>query len=178
MFSLESKFDRAYDRMGTNSKSNKQVSSVPKAQPDTDTAQIQKMIDNSIQGLVEEQRHLQKLQLEIKTLNKKHKDELTKVHQECSSIKSKLKLQNRVFEKIRLNSLRTHSVKAAVRHRELEYYTKRDFFQFMRKLRESFEIVMQLLKEAFKRDQKIANNLFESHFHPSGKGLTVATQCH
>ena len=92
MFSLESKFDRVYDRMGTNSKNHKQVSSVPKAQPDTDTAQIQKMIDNSIQGLVEEQRHLQKLQLEIKTLNKKHKDELTKVHQECSSIKSKLKL--------------------------------------------------------------------------------------
>ena len=83
-----------------------------------------------------------------------------------------------MFEKIRLNSLRTHSGKAAVRHRELEYYTKRDFFQFMRKLRESFEIIIQQLKEAFRRDQKIANNLFEAHFHPSGKGLTVATQCH
>ena len=48
----------------------------------------------------------------------------------------------------------------------------------MRKLRESFEIIITLLRDAFRRDQKIANNLFETHFHPSGKGLTVATQCH
>lgn len=40
MFSLESKFDRAYDKIGNVSKNQKQVSSVPTATPVGDTGQI------------------------------------------------------------------------------------------------------------------------------------------
>ena len=56
--------------------------------------------------------------------------------------------------------------------------TKRDFYDFFRKLRETFEIVFKMLKDAFKRDTFIVNNLYTTQIHPSGRGLYTRTETH
>lgn len=98
---------------------------------------------------------------------------MLKLNHESANLKKKVVDQTRLVEKVRLNSFQWTRDKAAVRHRELEYFTKRDFTAFQVKLRDSFEILIKMSKEAFKRDSKIATNLMESHLHPSGKGLLV-----
>ena len=118
------------------------------------------------------------MQYETKTAAKKSREEFAKLEIENAKIMKKLSDQSRLFDKISETSFKYHKDKAAVRHRELEYMTKRDFYKFVKKLRDSMEMVFRCLKDGFKRDVQIANNLFESHFHPSGKGLTVSTQCH
>jgi septal ring factor EnvC (AmiA/AmiB activator) len=155
----------------------RQTSSVPKALASTevDYSQVSRMIEAALKGISDEQKHLSKMQYETKTAAKKVKDEYQRLDVENAKINKKLADQARLFEKISTTSFKYHRDKAAVRHRELEYFTKRDFFKFMKKLRESLELIFKALKDAFKRDVKIAENLFETHFHPSGKGLTVST---
>lgn len=136
------------------------------------------MIDSALKGMSDEQKHLSKMQYETKTASKKSREEYQKLESENQKILKKLSDQSRLFEKISETSFKYHKDKTAVRHRELEYLAKRDFYKFVHKLRDSMEMVFQCLKDGFKRDVAIANNLFESHFHPSGKGLTVSTQCH
>ena len=51
--------------------------------------------------------------------------------------------------------MKGHKYKTNVRYRELEYLTKRDFYGFYRKLRESIEILFLSFKDAFKRDAYI-----------------------
>ena len=63
-----------------------------------------------------------------------------------------------------------------MKFREIEYHTRRDFYIFHKKLRATFELVFKLLKDAFKRDSKIVQNLLETHKHPSGFGLNVRNQ--
>ena len=115
------------------------------------------------------------MQYENKAAAKKFKDDFQKIEIDNLKLSKKISDQTRLIEKVTTNSFKYHKDKSAIRHRELEYYTKRDFFKFMRKLRDSFEVIFKALKDAFKRDVKIAENLFESHFHPSGKGLTVSS---
>ena len=60
----------------------------------------------------------------------------------------------------------------------MDYVNKRDFHTFHTNLRDSFEIILNLLREAFKRDAKIADNLLQSQFHPSGNAIMVAKAAH
>lgn len=74
--------------------------------------------------------------------------------------------------------LRSHSVKTARLHREREYFKKEHQELFHGRLRASIDLILQLLKDAFKRDQAIVDNLFKSHFMPSGSGLMVKPETH
>lgn len=136
------------------------------------------MVDLKVAEIQEEHKIILNRAQEFKNYHKKWKDDMLKLNHENANLKKKVVDQTRLVEKVRLNSLQFHRDKAAVRHRELEYFTKRDFTAFQVKLRDSFEILIKMSKEAFKRDAKIAMNLMESHLHPSGKGLLVRTEVH
>ena len=114
----------------------------------------------------------------MKVQAKKWKEDMTKIRGENADLRKRLKDQSRLMGKIEHHSFKGHLYKSAVRHRELEYLTKREFYQFYMKLRDSFEMILNCLKDAFKRDAKIVQNLLESHMHPSGKAIMVNKDCH
>ena len=103
---------------------------------------------------------------------------MAKIRGENHELHKKIRDQSRRLEKVTDHSYRGLSLKSAVRHRELEYMSKRDFRNFYHKLQETFEIVFKCFKDAFKRDAKIVQNLLESHLHPSGKAVMVNKDTH
>ena len=110
------------------------------------------MIDAAIKGMSDEQKHLSKMQYETKTASKKAREEFLKLETENAKILKKLNDQTRLFDKISETSFKYHKDKTAIRHRELEYMTKRDFYKFVHKLRDSMEMIFRCLKDGFKRD--------------------------
>jgi hypothetical protein len=87
--------------------------------------------------------------------SKQWKDDLSKLKNENNHLNKKIRDQTRRLDKISDHSFKGHLYKSAVRHRELEYMTKRDFRAFHHKLRESFEVLFGCFQDAFKRDAKI-----------------------
>ena len=86
---------------------------------------------------------------------RKTKFEMGRLQNENRGLYKKLKDNKRHVDKIADNNLLFHKEKSAVRHRELEYLTKREFREFHAKLREAIEMLIKMEKEAFKRDAKI-----------------------
>ena len=109
---------------------------------------------------------------------RKFKSEIQKMQSENSKLKSKQKDLSKVMDKLRDTQLKHLQEKAAVKHRELEYYSKNDFLSFHRKLRTSFDNIIKMCRDAFRRDARIVANLADSHIHPSGRGLIVKTETH
>ena len=103
---------------------------------------------------------------------------MTRIRGENHDLNKKIRDQSRRLEKITDHSYKGLSTKSAVRHRELEYMTKRDFRAFHHKLRDSFEVIFSCFRDAFRRDAKIVQNLLESHMHPSGKAIMVNKDTH
>lgn len=64
------------------------------------------------------------------------KDDMRYLIGRYDRIKSKLKDNNRLLDKIRNNSQRQHENRSASKHREMEYLTIRKFGKFMEMLRE------------------------------------------
>lgn len=73
--------------------------------------------------------------------------------------------------------LHTQSIGLA-KFKETEYYTQENFRDFHRKLRVSLDEIMKFLKEGFQRDAKLSQNLYETHFHPSGLGVICKGSTH
>ena len=56
--------------------------------------------------------------------------------------------------------------------------TKVGFRDFHIKLRDSFLMVIKMLKDAFKRDSILMDCGIKGHYHPSGAGLMCKTDLH
>jgi len=104
--------------------------------------------------------------------------EYKQVMKDNMTIRRKLTTSTRVVDKVRQSQFRSLSTKSAVIHREREYYKKEDQQNFHIKVKDSIDLMVKLLKEAFKRDTMIVDNLMKSHFMPSGAGLMVKTEVH
>lgn len=93
-------------------------------------------------------------------------------------MKKQFAANNQLLLKIRDNSFKFQCERSTIRFKELEYHTRRDFYDFHRKLRETFDIVFRMFRDAFKRDTFLANNLYQTQIHPSGQGLYTRTDTH
>lgn len=92
---------------------------------------------------------------DLKFRYKKLKDDQKYLLEKYDRIKSKLKDNNRLLDKIRANSLRGHGSRSASKHREMEYLSIRKFGRFLTFLKQSLEGLVQIDEEAHERDLKL-----------------------
>lgn len=110
---------------------------------------------------------------DIKYQQKKQREDQMKMLQKYDNIKQKMKDQNRLLEKIRLNSWKRHSNRSNSRNHDMAQVSRRSFQHFVAQLHQTFLIVFHELEQAFSRDSKLTQSLYDSHFNTSGNMLTV-----
>lgn len=100
-----------------------------------------------------------------------------RLYYKYDNIKEKLKDQNRLLEKIRANSHRSHKSRSTSKVRDMDYLSKNSFSSFLNELHQSFSIVFAMLEDAYQRDANLTHNLLESHYSSNGH-LTVRKETH
>jgi hypothetical protein len=68
---------------------------------------------------------------DIKYQQKKYKEETVRLCYKYENIKEKMKDQNRLLEKIRANSHRSHKSRSTSKVRDIEYLSKTAFSDFL-----------------------------------------------
>ena len=86
------------------------------------------LTEDTVKGLI---RHQLK---DIKYQQKKYKEETVRLFYKYDHIKEKMKDQNRLLEKIRANSHRSHKSRSTSKVREMEYLSKNGFSTFLNEL--------------------------------------------
>lgn len=108
---------------------------------------------------------------ELKYKYKKLKEDQKYLVGKYDKIKSRLMDNNRLLDKIRANSLRSHGSRSASKHREMEYLSIRKFGRFLTYLKKTIESLTLLDEGAYERDLKMIQLTLESQFHPAGNIL-------
>lgn len=80
---------------------------------------------------------------------KKQRSDMKAVTEAYNNIKSKLKDQARLMDKIRNNSHARHTSRSASKKREMDIVSKKHFTQFIELLSDTFDISFGLHEDAF-----------------------------
>jgi len=149
----------------------KSKKSIATAKKSSESKAVEEQVGNHEAQIYELRQHVDLLKAELMSkqvsqskapLKQKLLKGYANIHQEHQKLKKLFTENNAILKKIRDNSFKFHCEKSAIRFKEIEYHSRRDFYAFHRKLRDTFEIIFKMLKDAFKRDAIIVNNLYES----------------
>jgi hypothetical protein len=65
-------------------------------------------------------------------------------------------------DKIRNNSHRKYATRSASKHREAEYLSKNKFGSFLGQLKFSMDLIVKMLEDGHKRENRMLHNLLET----------------
>lgn len=168
MLTLERKFDKAMEH--------KPIVRTVKQKVDYNA--IQNFIQVPVKIMEQELRFIGGQAESTKTKMTKQTQEFLKVVASNAELMKRIRVQERLLNKVINNSQRSHSAKASRQHREREYFKKEHQEIFHNRMIETINEILNMLREAFSRDQAICDNLYKSHYLPAGSGLNVKPETH
>lgn len=139
-----------------------------------DVSAIQALVNKNIKLMCSEDkiRSITRASLQdIKFQFKKLKEDQRYMIEKYDRVKMRLRDQNRLLEKIRYNSQRSHGSRSASKHREKEYITTRKFGAFITFLLQTLEALIKNDEQALRRQARLAELVVQAQYHSAGSVL-------